>query len=82
MDVASRFKISNINLLHVVMSLEVKLSLFLFQDFVHWDLVEPLPSYGRGIELPGGRYRSLITGNNLSDVVITGTDIPLHFYFL
>ncbi|XP_010245459.1 PREDICTED: probable polygalacturonase [Nelumbo nucifera] len=42
------------------------------QDSSHWDVVDPLPSYGRGIELPGGRYRSLITGYNLTDVVITG----------
>ncbi|KAL1826561.1 hypothetical protein DCAR_0205285 [Daucus carota subsp. sativus] len=42
------------------------------QDNAHWEVVDALPSYGRGIELPGGRYRSLITGNNLVDVVITG----------
>lgn len=42
------------------------------QDYSHWELVDPLPSYGRGIELPGKRYHSLITGYNLSDVVITG----------
>ncbi|MCL7037339.1 hypothetical protein MKW94_010825 [Papaver nudicaule] len=42
------------------------------QNISHWELIEPLPSYGRGIELPGGRYRSLITGYNLKDVVITG----------
>ncbi|KAJ4968047.1 hypothetical protein NE237_014748 [Protea cynaroides] len=42
------------------------------QDAAHWDIIDPLPSYGRGIELPGGRYRSLITGYNLTDVVITG----------
>ncbi|KAL7200385.1 hypothetical protein ACSBR1_032335 [Camellia fascicularis] len=42
------------------------------QDLSHWEIVDPLPSYGRGIELPGGRYRSLITGYNLTDVVITG----------
>ncbi|KAJ0976306.1 hypothetical protein J5N97_018271 [Dioscorea zingiberensis] len=42
------------------------------QDSSHWPIVEPLPSYGRGIELPGGRHRSLINGNNLTDVVITG----------
>lgn len=45
-----------------------------FQDYTHWDIVDPLPSYGRGIEFPGGRYRSLINGQNLSDVVITGKD--------
>ncbi|CAK9145616.1 unnamed protein product [Ilex paraguariensis] len=42
------------------------------QDLSYWEIVEPLPSYGRGLELPGGRYRSLINGNKLRDVVITG----------
>ncbi|KAI3969865.1 hypothetical protein MKX01_038333 [Papaver californicum] len=42
------------------------------QNISHWELIEPLPSYGRGTEHPGGRYRSLITGYNLKDVVITG----------
>ncbi|GFZ09064.1 pectin lyase-like superfamily protein [Actinidia rufa] len=42
------------------------------QDMAHWEVVEPLPSYGRGLELPGGRYRSLINGYMLDDVVITG----------
>ncbi|KAF7804885.1 putative polygalacturonase [Senna tora] len=37
------------------------------QDFEHWSLVDALPSYGRGIEVPGGRYLSLIYGQNLSD---------------
>ncbi|XP_043725090.1 probable polygalacturonase isoform X2 [Telopea speciosissima] len=37
-----------------------------------WPVVDPLPSYGRGRELPGGRHRSLIYGCNLTDVVITG----------
>ena len=47
-----------------------------FQDFGHWITADPLPSYGRGIDVPGGRYRSLINGQNLSDVIITGMDIP------
>jgi hypothetical protein len=34
--------------------------------------VEPLPSYGQGIDLPGARHRSLINGHNVTDVVITG----------
>lgn len=34
--------------------------------------MEPLPSYGRGRELPGARYASFIHGNGLRDVVITG----------
>ncbi|XP_065859891.1 probable polygalacturonase isoform X2 [Euphorbia lathyris] len=37
-----------------------------------WPVVDPLPSYGRGRELPGKRHRSLIYGRNLTDVVITG----------
>ncbi|KAA8542985.1 hypothetical protein F0562_021520 [Nyssa sinensis] len=37
-----------------------------------WPVVDPLPSYGRGRELPGGRHRSLIYGCNLTDVIITG----------
>ncbi|CAN1281332.1 Probable polygalacturonase [Linum perenne] len=41
------------------------------QNPSHWDLVDPLPSYGRGIEVPGRRYRSLINGYKLRDVVIT-----------
>lgn len=38
----------------------------------HWPVIDPLPSYGRGRELPGGRHRSLIYGRNLTDVIITG----------
>ncbi|XP_057461349.1 probable polygalacturonase [Actinidia eriantha] len=37
-----------------------------------WPLIDPLPSYGRGRELPGGRHRSLIFGRNLTDIIITG----------
>ncbi|XP_068338394.1 probable polygalacturonase isoform X1 [Pyrus communis] len=44
----------------------------LMQDYTHWETVEPLPSYGRGIDLPGWRYRSLINGDNLTDVIVTG----------
>ncbi|TVU35903.1 hypothetical protein EJB05_17810, partial [Eragrostis curvula] len=42
------------------------------QDTSSWPLIEPLPSYGRGRELPGARYISLIHGNGLQDVVIKG----------
>ena len=39
--------------------------------------MDSLPSYGRGI----GRYRSLIYGQNLSDVVVTGKKLlSLPFY--
>lgn len=42
------------------------------QDPKEWPVIDPLPSYGRGRELPGGRHISLIHGENLTDVVITG----------
>ncbi|KAG6415721.1 hypothetical protein SASPL_123136 [Salvia splendens] len=42
------------------------------QDENHWLLMPPLPSYGFGRERAGPRYGSLIHGQNLTDVVITG----------
>lgn len=56
------------------------MTLFLAQDAVilgiqdekYWPLLPPLPSYGRGREHRGARYGSLIHGQNLKDVVITG----------
>ncbi|KAF6140888.1 hypothetical protein GIB67_042301 [Kingdonia uniflora] len=42
------------------------------QDTLNWPLIAPLPSYGRGRELPGERYMSLIHGDGLRDVIITG----------
>lgn len=48
---------------------------------MHWDVIDPLPSYGRGLEVPGQRYRSLISGQNLTDVVVTGRVIfPIDFF--
>ncbi|CAH9106400.1 unnamed protein product [Cuscuta epithymum] len=41
-------------------------------DEKYWPLMPPLPSYGYGREHPGPRYGSLIHGQNLTDVVITG----------
>ncbi|XP_047341392.1 probable polygalacturonase [Impatiens glandulifera] len=43
-------------------------------DEKYWPLMPPLPSYGRGREHPGPRYGSLIHGQNLKDVVITGNN--------
>ncbi|KAE9448876.1 hypothetical protein C3L33_19229, partial [Rhododendron williamsianum] len=56
------------------------MTLFLAEDAVilgiddqkYWPLMPPLPSYGKGREHPGPRYGSLIHGQNLKDVVITG----------
>ncbi|XP_038721377.1 probable polygalacturonase isoform X1 [Tripterygium wilfordii] len=57
---------------HLTLFLEKGAVILGSQDPSHWEVVEPLPSYGRGIELPGGRYGSLINGYKLQDVVITG----------
>lgn len=50
---------------------------WLVQNMDEWPPVEPLPSYGRGRDALGGKYISLITGSNLSDVVIAGTQFLL-----
>ncbi|PKA55695.1 putative polygalacturonase [Apostasia shenzhenica] len=42
------------------------------EDTKNWPLMEPLPSYGRGRERPGGRYASFILGSGIHDVIITG----------
>lgn len=57
---------------HLTLFLEKGAVVLASQDTTHWKIVEPLPSYGRGIEVPGERYRSLIYGYMLHDVVITG----------
>lgn len=42
------------------------------QDTLDWPLADPLPSYGRGRERPGGRYMSFILGDGVHDIIITG----------
>ncbi|KAI7747933.1 hypothetical protein M8C21_015782, partial [Ambrosia artemisiifolia] len=42
------------------------------EDMKEWPIIEPLPSYGRGRERLGGRHISLIHGDGLTNVVITG----------
>eukprot|EP00271_Cylindrocystis_brebissonii_P019457 TRINITY_DN5915_c0_g2_i1.p1 TRINITY_DN5915_c0_g2~~TRINITY_DN5915_c0_g2_i1.p1 ORF type:complete len:499 (+),score=32.60 TRINITY_DN5915_c0_g2_i1:205-1701(+) len=37
-----------------------------------WPVISALPSYGRGREMPGPRYSSLLYGQYLEDVIITG----------
>ncbi|CAI5993094.1 unnamed protein product [Closterium sp. NIES-64] len=39
-----------------------------------WPVIPALPSYGRGREMPGPRYSSLLHCHNLTDVVITAGD--------
>ncbi|XP_073141298.1 probable polygalacturonase [Henckelia pumila] len=56
------------------------MTLFLAQNAVilgiddekYWPLMPPLPSYGYGRERAGPRFGSLIHGQNLRDVIITG----------
>jgi hypothetical protein len=42
------------------------------QDVDLWPVLPPLPSYGRGRELPGPRYGSVIHGQHIDDFVLTG----------
>ncbi|KAI4346278.1 hypothetical protein L6164_013344 [Bauhinia variegata] len=59
---------------HLTLFLEKGAVIIGSQDPSHWEVVEPLPSYGRGTEVPGGRYQSLINGYMLHNVVITGNN--------
>lgn len=42
------------------------------QNPEEWPIIDPLPSYGRGRERLGGRHISLIHGDGLNNVVVTG----------
>lgn len=59
---------------HLTLFLEKDAIILGSQDSSNWGITDPLPSYGRGIDIPGSRYRSLINGYNLHDVVITGNN--------
>ncbi|XP_073314473.1 probable polygalacturonase [Primulina huaijiensis] len=72
---AGKWLIGCINLTsHLTLFLEKGATILGSQDYNNWALVEPLPSYGQGLDVPGTRYRSLIAGYNLTDVVITGNN--------
>ncbi|KAI4349697.1 hypothetical protein L6164_010259 [Bauhinia variegata] len=62
---------------HLTLFLEKGATIIGSRDFEHWGILDALPSYGRGIDVPSGRYRSLIYGQNLSDVVITGDNATI-----
>ncbi|CAM8988546.1 unnamed protein product [Rhodiola kirilowii] len=57
---------------HLTLFLEKDAVILGSPDPAHWEIASPLPSYGRGIDLPGPRHRSLINGYMLYDVIITG----------
>ncbi|KAE8009427.1 hypothetical protein FH972_005864 [Carpinus fangiana] len=55
---AGRWLTGSFNLTsHLTLFLERDATILGSEDYTHWDIVDPLPSYGRGIEFPGGRYR-------------------------
>ncbi|TKY72892.1 polygalacturonase protein [Spatholobus suberectus] len=56
----------------VILAIQASFSFLFFLDEKYWPLMPALPSYGDGREHPGPRYSSLIHGQNLIDVVITG----------
>ncbi|KAG9459976.1 hypothetical protein H6P81_004484 [Aristolochia fimbriata] len=59
---------------HLTLVLDEKAVILGSTELEDWPLVDPLPSYGRGRELPGQRHQSLIYGHNLTDVIITGNN--------
>lgn len=63
-----RFNLTSHMTLYLARGAVIKAS----QDTSYWPLADPLPSYGRGRELPGGRYMSFILGDGVHDVIITG----------
>ncbi|KAI3841580.1 hypothetical protein MKW92_043750 [Papaver armeniacum] len=59
---------------HFTLYLHKEAVLLASQEVSEWEVIEPLPSYGRGRDADGGRYISLIFGTNLTDVIITGAN--------
>ncbi|KAL8150529.1 hypothetical protein V2J09_020337 [Rumex salicifolius] len=57
---------------HLTLFLERGAVILATQDYSRWPVADPFPSYGRGLDVPGKRYSSLITGNHLRDIIITG----------
>ncbi|XP_065859727.1 probable polygalacturonase [Euphorbia lathyris] len=57
---------------HFTLFLRKDAVLLASQDVNEWDVLKPLPSYGRGRDAAAGRYSSLIFGTNLTDVIVTG----------
>lgn len=70
---AGRWLTGSFNLIsHLTLCLDKDAVIIGSTDSSSWPVIDPLPSYGRGRELPGGRHKSLIHGSNLTDVIITG----------
>ncbi|KAF9596734.1 hypothetical protein IFM89_012933 [Coptis chinensis] len=60
---------------HFTLYLQKDAVILASQDENDFPLIPVLPSYGRGRDAPGDglRYSSFIHGNNLTDVILTGT---------
>ncbi|KAJ1292875.1 hypothetical protein BS78_01G023800 [Paspalum vaginatum] len=72
---AGRWLTGSFNLIsHLTLSLDKDAVIIGSPDSYDWPVIDPLPSYGRGRELPGKRHQSLIFGSNLTDVIITGAN--------
>ncbi|KAF8757396.1 hypothetical protein HU200_010915 [Digitaria exilis] len=72
---AGRWLTGSFNLIsHLTLSLDKDAVIIGSSDSSDWPVIDPLPSYGRGRELPGKRHQSLIFGSNLTDVIITGAN--------
>ncbi|KAG8081087.1 hypothetical protein GUJ93_ZPchr0007g5598 [Zizania palustris] len=72
---AGRWLTGSFNLIsYLTLSLDRDAVIIGSQDSSDWPVIDPLPSYGRGRELPGKRHQSLIFGSNLTDVIITGAN--------
>ncbi|KAH9305504.1 hypothetical protein KI387_009908 [Taxus chinensis] len=70
---AGRWLTGSFNLTsHLTLNLDKNAVILGSQDSKHWPVLDPLPSYGRGRELSGGRHSSLITAFNMTDIIITG----------
>ncbi|VFR03301.1 unnamed protein product [Cuscuta campestris] len=59
---------------HFTLFLHKDATLLASENEADYPLTDPLPSFGREKDLPDGRFSSLITGSNLTDVVITGNN--------
>ena len=59
---------------HCTLFIDANATLLGSTDFDDWPLIPALPSYGQGRDHPGPRRTSLIHGQNMSDVVITGAN--------
>lgn len=62
---------------HLTLFLENGATILGSEDFFDYPVIPGLPSYGRGRELPGPRFSSLINGNGLEDVIITGDNATI-----